>query len=277
MSSVVVYRPLAVLEEKIAKGKEAFLEVAAAFLEIHEGKLYREAGYATFELYCQHRWGISRDMGQKYLSMGKVVQNVAPVLPPGKAPGQMQARALAPLKAEQQRELVKEIDLGTATVADVKAAVRKKLGKPEPPPKLARQPATLYEPDDPVEPLAGEPTAPEKSKPIGLLPPRYEPDDPVDDIPPIALKPPKPRPTDVILAVTAADVPNGRTSSFLPFRLFAGFLHLAVSRDGRGFSTLAVWKEQGKVRKEEHFHDTDTAALAWVAGWLAAHQAGTPA
>lgn len=44
------------LEAIITKGKESFVDVGRAIMEIREGRLYRR-DYSTFEGYCQGKWG----------------------------------------------------------------------------------------------------------------------------------------------------------------------------------------------------------------------------
>jgi hypothetical protein len=51
---------LAELERVIERGLQSFVEVGKALADIRDGKLYRCQGDATFEDYCQQRWGFSR-------------------------------------------------------------------------------------------------------------------------------------------------------------------------------------------------------------------------
>lgn len=60
------------LEEVITKGERAFVETGLALARIHDRRLYREAGYKTFEKYCQERWGFTRQRAHQ-LSRGAVL------------------------------------------------------------------------------------------------------------------------------------------------------------------------------------------------------------
>lgn len=97
---------------------------------IAQGKLYRESGYSTFEEYCEKRWGWSRDVGYRYIRAAGVVQNVESTLQT--TPTLTQAVELAPLPPDQQRELAAKIDFSTATVKDVREAVKEMRQQSEP-------------------------------------------------------------------------------------------------------------------------------------------------
>lgn len=60
------------LEEVITKGERAFVETGLALARIHDQLLYREAGYKTFQKYCQERWGFTRQRAHQ-LTRGAVL------------------------------------------------------------------------------------------------------------------------------------------------------------------------------------------------------------
>lgn len=60
------------LEEVITKGERAFVETGLALARIHDQRLYLEAGYTTFEKYCQARWGFTRQRAYQ-LARGAVL------------------------------------------------------------------------------------------------------------------------------------------------------------------------------------------------------------
>jgi protein gp37 len=112
---------LATLEGIIERGQQAFIEVGNALLEIRDRRLYREQGFATFEDYCRKRWNWGRHYVNRQIAAAEVVKNLEPI---GTIPkNEAQARELAPLPPEQQREVAGGIDFSTATAADIRAVV----------------------------------------------------------------------------------------------------------------------------------------------------------
>jgi hypothetical protein len=111
-------RTLEELEAVIEAGLRTFLEVGRAVLEIRERRLYREQGFDTFEDYCRQRWHWSKTHINRQINAAEVAGNLAPI---GVKPrNEAQARELAPLPPEQQREVAAEIDFGTATAARIR-------------------------------------------------------------------------------------------------------------------------------------------------------------
>lgn len=68
-------RRLAELEDVIDKGKQTFLEVGDALLEIRDSRLYR-ATHHTFEAYCQERHGWSASRGRQLIAAARTVTDV---------------------------------------------------------------------------------------------------------------------------------------------------------------------------------------------------------
>src|SRR5687767_15929381 len=98
-------------EDIIERGLNTFYEVGTALAEIRDSRLYRIA-YATFEDYCQERWGMSRRRGYELIAAAAVVDNVrnsAQIDPANEA----QANELSQLDAIAQ-DAVWKIAVGTA-------------------------------------------------------------------------------------------------------------------------------------------------------------------
>lgn len=108
---------LSSLEEVVERGLEHFLEVARALLTIRDKRLYR-ATYPSFEAYARHRWGLARRTAYGYLEAARVSENV-----PAQAQlGVSHLRALAPLAADEQRELAPRIS--SLTLAEARRVIR---------------------------------------------------------------------------------------------------------------------------------------------------------
>lgn len=103
---------LADLEVTIALGLTTFVQVGQALAEIRESRLYREK-YATFEEYCQAKFQMNRTYAHRMIEAATVVGNLLPIGNTAEAPipaptNESQARPLASLEPEQQREAWKE-------------------------------------------------------------------------------------------------------------------------------------------------------------------------
>jgi hypothetical protein len=96
-------RSLDELEGVIERGQQTFMEVGEALLTIKERRLYREAGFDTFDAYCQKRWGFGKRRANQVLAAAEVGTMV-----PGL--NERQARALAPIRhdPELMREVVEQ-------------------------------------------------------------------------------------------------------------------------------------------------------------------------
>lgn len=118
-------------EEVIEKGLNTFYDVGSALTEIRDARLYRISS-ATFEDYCQDRWGMSRRRGYELIAAAAVVDNVrnsAQTLPANEA----QANELTNLEADAQSEVWERVvktaekngdDKPVVTAAHVKSVVR---------------------------------------------------------------------------------------------------------------------------------------------------------
>jgi hypothetical protein len=128
------------LETVIEDGLQTFVDVGLALMEVRERKLYEQAGYVTFEMYCHGRWGFTKRHGNRLIAAASTAKALAEspekdVGPIGPTPiTESQARELAPLaKAEPEaaravwREVV-DASEGTGepiTAAKVRAAVQR--------------------------------------------------------------------------------------------------------------------------------------------------------
>lgn len=77
---------LAEHEAVIERGQQTFVDVGLALMAIREAKGYRTAGYATFEAYCQERWGWSASRSRQLIGAARFVtgleESVTTVTPP---------------------------------------------------------------------------------------------------------------------------------------------------------------------------------------------------
>lgn len=102
-------------EEAIERGLQTFYEVGSALAEIRDSRLYR-ISYATFEDYCQERWGMSRRRGYELIAAAAVVENVRNCAHDEPA-NEAQARELSKLD-EIAQQAVWQIAVGTADKTD---------------------------------------------------------------------------------------------------------------------------------------------------------------
>lgn len=106
------------LERIIERGLQAFVEVAAALLEIRAARLYR-ASHGTFEAYARERFQLARTTTYGYCDAARILGNVSPE---GHELSLSQLRMLAPLEANEQRELAGAIS--PLTVAEARRVIR---------------------------------------------------------------------------------------------------------------------------------------------------------
>jgi hypothetical protein len=90
-------RSLAELEAVIERGRQTFVEVGLALLEIRARRLFRELGFATFTDYCRQRWDFTPQRAVQLIQAAEVVEAVSTLT--GDAPTVARhAEALAPLR-----------------------------------------------------------------------------------------------------------------------------------------------------------------------------------
>jgi hypothetical protein len=93
---------LAEQETIIERGLETFVEVGAALMHIRESRLYR-AEYATFEDYCQDRWGMVASRARQLIGAAQVAGNLESVTTGNGPASERQTRPLTSLEPDDQR------------------------------------------------------------------------------------------------------------------------------------------------------------------------------
>jgi hypothetical protein len=96
---------LSELEAVIERGFQTFLEVGAALAAVRDARLYR-AEYATFEDYCQERWGMTRRNANHLIGAVDVVDSLGTTVP--KPSNERQARALGKVPEGERPEVWQE-------------------------------------------------------------------------------------------------------------------------------------------------------------------------
>jgi len=114
------------LEGVINRNLQSFYEVGLALMKIRDLALYRDVlGFDTFEAYCKQKWDFSRSYAYRLIDSAKVIEIVSPI-GDKKPETESQARALACLTPEQQREAWQKV-IETAPEGKVTAAIVKKV------------------------------------------------------------------------------------------------------------------------------------------------------
>ena len=143
------------LENKIRQGKDAFIAVGNALIEIRDGRGYTLRGFKTFEQYCDKVWGISDRHARRLMSGAEAAETVRQIA--GETPAnEAVAREFARVSDDPKKlkQVVTKLQtrggsVSTATaerVAEVVAQVRGKTSeqtKPEPKFTPAPKPAAL--------------------------------------------------------------------------------------------------------------------------------------
>jgi hypothetical protein len=116
-------------EKVIDQGLAGFVDVGLALLAIRDGKKYRYAGYATFEHYCQKRWGMSVAHGKRLVSAAGIARDLAPIgaVSPEREAQVRPLRSVDPdERAEVWAEAVETAGGGQPTAREVEAVVAKR-------------------------------------------------------------------------------------------------------------------------------------------------------
>jgi len=133
-------RTLAECEAIVDRGLSTFVEVGRALLEIRDRRLYREAGFSSFDGYCRERWGWSRQHAYRLIDGGRVAELVSPA--GDSSPVERVARELVPLaRADEDAAVALWAELrashGDHVTADlVRDLVHQHLGKEVPTPNF---------------------------------------------------------------------------------------------------------------------------------------------
>lgn len=112
---------LAVCEQRIAAGIEAFRDVVFALKEVRDRRLYREK-HATFEDYCQTRWGFTRQRGYQLIDAAEAIASLPTECQPV-VDTERSARELARVEPEHREKVVrKAAEAGPVTSKAIKEA-----------------------------------------------------------------------------------------------------------------------------------------------------------
>lgn len=121
------------LEAVIERGRQTFVDVGMALMEIRESKLYKP--YGTFEQYCKDRWGFSKQHSIRLIQASGIAQEMAPM---GAISSERTAREFVKVPKEERTKVAKEAaavakSAGRETInsSDVKEA-KKRLYDPTP-------------------------------------------------------------------------------------------------------------------------------------------------
>ena len=120
------------LETVIHRGKQAFIEVGVALMEVRESRLYRSE-FNTFEEYCSGKWGFNRNFANKMIVSSDLARDLGTIVP---IPNEGTAREFVsvpkedrPAVAEEAKAIAAKQGRDTINSRDVKEAkVRRKAG-----------------------------------------------------------------------------------------------------------------------------------------------------
>jgi hypothetical protein len=94
---------LSELEAVVERGRQVFVEVGNALMEIRDERLYR-LSHGTFEEYCRERWGFVASRARQLIAAAESVTVVTAAGLPAPA-NERQARELVPLLADEDELL----------------------------------------------------------------------------------------------------------------------------------------------------------------------------
>lgn len=98
--------------------QESLWEVCKGLKEMHDGKLYKELGYSSFESYTEEEVGLSRFMAYKYISIGDIknVESIQQI-------GVTKLALLAKLDEPQREEVQQNVDVEAVSVRELKKQI----------------------------------------------------------------------------------------------------------------------------------------------------------
>jgi hypothetical protein len=110
-------------ERIIERGQQTFIEVGKALQRIRDGKLYR-VSYATFEEYCETKWGWTRQHAYRFIEATETVKSL-PAKCHQLVTNEATARAVAQVEPERRAEVVKQAaQSGPVTAASIREAAK---------------------------------------------------------------------------------------------------------------------------------------------------------
>lgn len=120
-------------EKVIEQGLATFIDVGLALTRIKEGRKYRHLGYATFDDYCESRWGFSKSYRARLMTAAEIVTELREMSPIGyfcapTSEGQVRPlnRVPASKRAAVWAEAVEAAGGEVPTQREVEAAVAKR-------------------------------------------------------------------------------------------------------------------------------------------------------
>ena len=102
--SVSEQTELSKLETVIKRGIRSFIEVGKALMDVRDKRLYRGA-FATFEEYCQRKWGIGDRRAKQLITGSRVAGEMAGTQVPMMPENEKQVRPLAGLTPPQREQV----------------------------------------------------------------------------------------------------------------------------------------------------------------------------
>lgn len=131
---------LAAHEAVIQRGLDTFMDVGLALVAIKANRLYRHAGYATFDAYCDERWSIGSSHRARLMVAAVTAEQLLDSSPIGellRPEREAQVRPLTMLDSDDDRreawaEAVSAAGGAQPTAAAVEAAVARRRPVPEP-------------------------------------------------------------------------------------------------------------------------------------------------
>jgi plasmid stability protein len=109
-----------------------FQEVARAIARIREARLYKQAGYSTFEAYCEERLGMSRRRGD-YLASAHFTIKSLPENLRKFVRSQAETQAISRIPEENRGAVLKQVAAsGPVTVKAIRAVAAGKVIDVEP-------------------------------------------------------------------------------------------------------------------------------------------------
>ena len=91
------------IEAALKRGREALADIATLLAEVREGKQYREAGYASFAMYCKQRWGRSDAWAIKAMKAAESFTPLRAESAPRSSDGRLENQDLAQLSSANRR------------------------------------------------------------------------------------------------------------------------------------------------------------------------------
>jgi protein gp37 len=171
-------RSFADLEDVIRRGQQSVFDVGNALREIRDRKLYFEEQspttgrkYSTFAEYCDTVWAMKRSRAYQQIEAALIVNNLSTKVDTSDKHipiDERQARPLAALPAEAQREVAKTIDFTRATAAEVEERVREYRAS------VTESKATKSKPKTEPKAAASKPTTAPKPEPLPVIQPKRD-------------------------------------------------------------------------------------------------------